>query len=310
MARWNYSDVSLFVEENSEALLLTTKFKNTKSLMKFKCKCGNPFETTFERFRLHKRQCDECGRKMMVEKQKLSYEEVKTFIENAGCELLDEEFNNTKEKLHLKCSCGEPFEKSFEKFKSVAQCCPKCSYEKISNDQTFTYEFVKTFVEENSNCKLTSQEYNSISDYLNFECECGEPFSTTFSSFRHNNQRSCKKCSNSQSKGEQIIELFLKENNLKYETQFKFDDLLAKNNRQKLRFDFAVFKDERINLIEFDGKQHFQEVEYFGGNEAFETLKYNDNNKNEYCKLNNLNLIRIPYFEINNIANILTAQLM
>lgn len=310
MARWNYSSILLFIEENSDALLLATEFKSTKSLMQFQCKCGNTFETTFERFRLQKRQCNECGTKLQIDKQRLPYDEVKAFIENTGCILLDKEFSNTKEKLHLICSCGEPFEKSFEKFKSKNQCCKKCSYKKISNDQTLTYEFVKTFVEENSNCKLTSQEYNSIGDYLNFDCECGGAFSTTFSSFRHNNQRSCKKCSNSQSKGEQIIELFLKENNLKYEKQFKFDDLLAKNKRQKLRFDFAVFKDEQINLIEFDGKQHFQEVEYFGGNEAFKILKYNDNNKNEYCKLNNLILIRIPYFEINNIGNILTAQLI
>lgn len=307
---WNIDSVKEFVNINSEATLLATEYVNSKSKMQFLCKCGNPFDTTFEKFNLrNKRQCGECGRKIMMKKQKLPFGEVKSFIESTGCVLISTEYTNRKEKLEILCTCGEPFNKSFEKFKK-SPCCKKCSYNQISEDQTFTYEFVKSFIEENSNCKLISEEYNSIYENLIFVCECGEDFPTTFSSFRHSNQRSCKKCSNAQSKGEQLIELYLKENNLQYETQYKFEDLIAKNGKQRLRFDFAVFKNEKFSLIEFDGKQHFGEVEYFGGKEAFETLKYNDNSKNEYCKTNDIELIRIPYYEIDNIEKILSDKLI
>ena len=40
----------------------------------------------------------------------------------------------------------------------------------------------------------------------------------------------------------------------------------------------------------------------------FNDLKENDKRKDEYCLLNNIRLIRIPYTEINNIENILIFQ--
>ena len=48
-------------------------------------------------------------------------------------------------------------------------------------------------------------------------------------------------------------------------------------------------------LIEFDGIQHFQPIEYFGGITEFKERKQNDEIKNNYCKINNIPLIRIPY---------------
>jgi hypothetical protein len=59
-----------------------------------------------------------------------------------------------------------------------------------------------------------------------------------------------------------------------------------------LRFDFYLPKLKTI--IEFDGEQHFRPSKKFGG-EKFETTKENDNIKNEFCKKNNINLIRIHY---------------
>jgi hypothetical protein len=57
---------------------------------------------------------------------------------------------------------------------------------------------------------------------------------------------------------------------------------------------------EIIRLIEFDGEQHFKETNYFK-----RTLKENqtdDELKNQYAKEHNLPLVRIPYWEINNIT--------
>ena len=47
--------------------------------------------------------------------------------------------------------------------------------------------------------------------------------------------------------------------------------------------------------IEYDGKQHFSQYDFFGGEEGFETIKKHDNIKNEFCKNNNIKLLRIPY---------------
>lgn len=48
-----------------------------------------------------------------------------------------------------------------------------------------------------------------------------------------------------------------------------------------------------------NGGQHFQSVEYFGGEEGLQNNLYRDSIKNEFCKSNNIKLIRILYTEEN-----------
>lgn len=309
--RWNYELVKEFVKDNGECALLSTEFKTAKTKMLFKCKCENEFEATFEKFRLkNKRQCNDCGLKIQVEKQTSSIDEVKKFIEeNSECILLSETYKNTKEKLKLECKCGKVFYKSFEKFKSRSKMCKECSYNEVSISQIFEYDFVKSYIED-KNCVLLSNAYNSCEDILEIKCSCGEVYKTTFSNFKNENQIRCKRCTNKMSKGEILIEEYLRNNSIKYETQYTFEDLKANNDKHKLKFDFAIFIDNKLYcLIEFDGKQHSKPVDYFGGEYAFEILQENDNKKNEYCKINQLNLIRIPYKHLNNIDNILDKTL-
>lgn len=59
-----------------------------------------------------------------------------------------------------------------------------------------------------------------------------------------------------------------------------------------LKFDFYL--PELNTLIEYDGEQHFRPSKKFGG-EKFETTLENDKIKNEYCRKNNINLIRIHH---------------
>jgi len=72
---------------------------------------------------------------------------------------------------------------------------------------------------------------------------------------------------------------------------------------RKLSFDFYL--SDYNMCIEFDGEQHFKPVAYFGGDKRHEIQMKRDKIKNEYCKNNNINLIRIPYTKIKNITQIL-----
>ena len=81
--------------------------------------------------------------------RKLSYEEVKEFIEGEegnGCKLLSTEYTGSRTKLKIQCACGEVFEKSFGNFKNNNQRqCSKCGISK----QKLTYQDVKGFIEKN-----------------------------------------------------------------------------------------------------------------------------------------------------------------
>ena len=61
--------------------------------------------------------------------------------------------------------------------------------------------------------------------------------------------------------------------------------------------------------IEYDGQQHYKPIEKFGVEKAFEKTKFRDVIKNNYCKDNNINLLRIPYWDYNNIEKILNDYL-
>ena len=66
-------------------------------------------------------------------------------------------------------------------------------------------------------------------------------------------------------------------------------------DKQVLQFDFYL--PEYNICIEYDGIQHFESKEYFGGDKQFIITQRHDNIKDEYCMNNNIKMIRIKYNE-------------
>lgn len=74
-----------------------------------------------------------------------------------------------------------------------------------------------------------------------------------------------------------------------------------------LPFDFYI---PSLSIaIEFDGKQHYTPIQFFGGVQGFNMTKKHDELKNKYCYDNNINLIRIPYTKYNEIEQILNDKI-
>ena len=149
--------------------------------------------------------------------------------------------------------------------------------------------------------KMISQyEKNNTGQWI-WECECGNcgnHFYDIPARVLNGHVRSCgclKRSSN-----EMFITNFLKANNIDYIDQYTFDDCKSDKN-YPLFFDFALFKEgELLCLIEYDGKQHFEAIDMFGGIEALEDVQRRDAMKNDYCKKNNIVLYRFPYTMSNN----------
>lgn len=98
------------------------------------------------------------------------------------------------------------------------------------------------------------------------------------------------------SKGEKRIKEILKNINISFEEQFSFSDLLGEKNNKPL-FDFKLNINDKILLIEYQGEQHYQPINFFGEEEKFLYQKKNDERKRKYCKKNNIPLIEIPYWD-------------
>lgn len=85
--------------------------------------------------------------------------------------------------------------------------------------------------------------------------------------------------------------------NIHFIQQYTFPDCLTENHF-RCKFDFAIFEKDRLKcLIEYDGIQHFQDTNF-----GLEKNQFRDNIKDNYCKQNNIKLIRIPYTDFEKIS--------
>lgn len=105
------------------------------------------------------------------------------------------------------------------------------------------------------------------------------------------------------------ISKYLNDHHISYYREQIFEDC---KNINCLPFDFYL---PQYNMcIEYDGRQHFQPVNFNGCSDqkamdSFQKIQINDNIKNQYCYAHNIKLIRISYIDENNINNILNTIL-
>lgn len=138
------------------------------------------------------------------------------------------------------------------------------------------------------------------------QCDCGNFKEVTYHDL---NNRAVSSCGCLKSKGELKIEENLKKMGLSYICQYKFNDLKSSSGKH-YPFDFAVFIEEKIILIEYNGIQHYQAVNHFGGDEQLKKQKEHDLIKEVYCQKNNLPLIKIPYWDFDIIDTHYLDQLI
>lgn len=120
------------------------------------------------------------------------------------------------------------------------------------------------------------------------KCSCGQYIYALANTLRVWDVTSCGCKVNS--KGELIVKSFLDENNIRYETHKSFEDCLS-DKGFRLNFDFYV---EDYNLlIECDGIQHYEPIEFFGGNTRYVEQKRNDFLKHEYAMNNDYDYLVI-----------------
>lgn len=107
----------------------------------------------------------------------------------------------------------------------------------------------------------------------------------------------CPFCASS--KGEKAIKDWLEKNNIEYKREYKIDGCV---NKRRLPFDFAVLQGTKLlGLVEYQGRQHYQPIEYFGGLKSMLLLQKNDKIKMEFCKNNKIPLLAIHFNDFGDI---------
>lgn len=194
--------------------------------------------------------------------------------------------------------CGSELLATYRNFVEKGVRCHTCVNKKVKSTG-----FFKEQVHD-----LVGDEYSVVGDYVRAlekieftHNGCGRSFFMRPNSFLSGIR--CPLCS--ASKGEHIVEQALIELGIAYSCQYIDDRCM---NKRHLPFDFAVYSnsgDLRL-LIEYDGLQHFEPVKFFGGEKRFADRQINDGIKNEFCKSNNIPLLRIPYWKKDDVPEIIS----
>ncbi len=123
--------------------------------------------------------------------KKYIFEFVKQYFQKEKCILLSIEYKNIGTKLKYIAQCNHESYISFDCFKNRNQGrnCPDCR-----SNSPLKYEDVKKYFKDNK-CFLLTTTYSNNTTKLKFIATCGHEYITTFSSFRHGNNRICLDCS-------------------------------------------------------------------------------------------------------------------
>lgn len=275
--------------------------------------CGDKYKTQYVvindgRKHFAKDACSHCASKkvneMIREKRANKYIDIaRNICEECEYILLTTVDDYTDIKMDINFICKKHGKQTmmFDNFIRGHRC-KDCAYEENGKKLRHDIQYVKECIESiNGNKLLNPEDYkDTFTKNLNIRCSCGNIFTTSFSSYTKHGVDTCYSCSCKESVGEERIRKFLELNCIDFVQEKRFVD--CKDSRP-LPFDFYL---PTYNLvIEFDGIHHFEET----GRGNHEITAKHDAIKNNYCELNGIELLRIPYWEGNKIEEILIKQL-
>lgn len=170
------------------------------------------------------------------------------------------------------------------------QGCPSCSGVKQHDTKSFIINSMKVH---SDRYDYTRVFYKNNHTKVEIICKNHGIFFQTPKD--HMNGSGCRYCN--LSKGEVMLENRLKILGIDYIREKKFQDCIGVGG-YKLPFDFYLPKYNI--LIEYDGRQHFEPVDKFGGEKTFDILKKNDSLRERWCIEKKIKLIRIKYVSVEN----------
>ena len=170
-------------------------------------------------------------------------------------------------------------------------------------------QFIQELYEVNPDIEVLENYQGSM---IKIECKCkldGYIWEATPNSLLLGH--GCPKCDIT--KGEKRVAQYLDNLDINYiYNKGYFNDLVGTGGGL-LKPDFII---PTLKIwIEYDGIQHFEPIDFTGKmseeqiQEQFKIVQQNDQIKNQYAKDNNWTLIRIPYWDIDNIEQILDSYL-
>lgn len=299
--KWTQEKIIEFVNNDDNCTFVDfVKINGVKSRIIFYCKKHNiEHEIIFDNFKSGQR-CKKCSeenkRKGLT---KWTKERIENYVNiHSNYRLLNIQlFNGLHSIIQLECDNGHKYLQNFSDFHNSKRC-PHCA-----KNAKLSIDIIKERMM-NEDYTLLSTEYINAQEDLIVMCNHNHIYQTNWNRFQ--NGKRCPYCynENKMSKGMKKIIDYLNCHNIDFILEYRIDDC-----RSTYPLPFDIYLTQQDILIEFDGQQHFMALEHWGGIDGLIERKIHDTMKNYYCQQNNLNLIRIAYYELNEIEQILEELL-
>ena len=233
--------------------------------------------------------CPKCACERTHSKQKLTEEEVKGRINkifNGKYDTSKLKYVNQYEKVTLICPVHGEFQSlPIHLFKGHS--CPKCGNVGRKTTESFKEELTRVFGEEYTYDNLN---YKNNATKVTVTCKKHGNFDALPTHLMHGH--GCPMCSNSSIMERKVTEI-LSDKGISFIKQKKFEWM------KKMTLDFYL---PELNIgIECQGIQHYEPVEYFGGENKFKEQIKRDKLKKELCMEHGIKIEYIAYNEeVNN----------
>lgn len=296
-----YDNMLKYIELNTNngTIILTQKqeIKSIKQPLKFRCgRCGKEYSTTWHTFmgKVNK-VCNFCFNQMRSNgetntKHNITADYHASAIKN-DLAILD------GPDLYYHQRVAVQDKEGYRGLVQIDSMLKGSKFERFSIKNPYTIDNLRIFAfRKGWDCVIYNQDYKGDKSPLKMLCSCGNDFTVTAAHFVSGKCR-CNECRVKQSAIASEVELWLNQHKISYNKEKTFEGCV---NKKPLPFDFYL---DKLNAcIEVDGLGHYRPVA-FGGNkeEAEKTYQQriaNDKIKTDYCAKNNIPLLRLPFWII------------
>lgn len=294
MSRFKYNNGDI-IGPNNILMIKRLNKRGRTWYASFKCpKCGNPFEAAIEQIVSgYRKKCSLCVKKDgPVNKANLVGQ---TF---GRLTVLEDDGTRCGRKVLWKCQCSckdhNIIYTTTRRLKSGETKSCGCLRKEVSSERAKNR---KTNIEIGSRYGLLTVLEEGRHDhgvYWKCKCDCSPDKIIEVKGYLLTQGRIISCGCVTSSKGEKKIELTLNELKITFNKEYIFNNCINPKTGSKLRFDFYL--PDYNTCIEYDGIQHFIYTNSgWNTKENYLETVYRDSIKNQYCKENNIKLIRIPY---------------
>lgn len=254
-------------------------YVNMRTKIKHKCSKGHIYLQSPQKHSLDGRGCPICYRNQAY----LTFDNVYDSCKDKGYDLPlnNKEYINNHTKMLFRCSNGHVYKQS-PSHHLQGQGCPLCKGGGSYSHNVYV-----------SKCNQLGLDL-PIEPYVNSKIKIGHLCKICGYVYKQrptdhlSHEQGCPKCN--QSKGEKYISNYLDNRNILYESQKIFKDL---KDKTYLSYDFYLPKYN--TLIEYQGKQHYEKCDYFGGEDTLKKQQLHDKMKKNYAKNKGYELLELHY---------------